>query len=499
MKKYFLIIAIFMLPVIYEAMRSGDMVYSGMTYPTDGNTYMSFVNQARDGNFLFTNMYTSEYVPRIMFRPTYLFTGILSFVMPDIIAYHLMRILGIVLLVFFLDRLYRLLLPRKLVKWTIFFAIAGSGFGYIWYMLTGKVSSPDIWLAETNMTAMLLSHPHNILSIAFMCGAAYYFLQWFHDNKLVDITKSSILLSLLGFEHLFDVITLCSAFGILVLEEALRKKRIRWELGIMGALVALPLIYTFVVFTAFPEFAAWDSQNNLTTPRIYHVFLGYGLLFFSFAMFLKSFWNKKLKSGVKLMLYWTIATFVLIYAPLNIQRRFLEGLTIPLAVFTSICLFTLLPKIVKDKRLYLAGTVTFILLLLPTSIYHYQNSFSLGNDERKTEIYFVPKYLYHGEIEAFRFLQTTKSDSVILSTYNIGNYIPRYANRYSYLGHWAQTISFDSKQDDVRMFYRNKKELSGIDYIWYGVDERKLYPKFVPPQNTEKVFDNILVQVYKAG
>ena len=93
MKKpyYFLIITLFLLPTIVGYLTNTDMHFSGLTYTTDGNTYLSFMNQAKEGKLLFTNMYTSEEVPSIMFRPTYLLAGWLSYAtrLPNIVVYHL--------------------------------------------------------------------------------------------------------------------------------------------------------------------------------------------------------------------------------------------------------------------------------------------------------------------------------------------------------------------------------------------------------------------------
>ena len=60
-----------MIPTLAGYLTEGNNVFSGLTLLTDANTYLSFMNQAKEGHILFTNMYTSEDVPYILLRPTY--------------------------------------------------------------------------------------------------------------------------------------------------------------------------------------------------------------------------------------------------------------------------------------------------------------------------------------------------------------------------------------------------------------------------------------------
>ena len=65
------IILIFIAPTISGYIFNSGQVFSGMIFTTDANTYLSFMNQAKEGYMLFTNMYTSEEVPYALFRPTH--------------------------------------------------------------------------------------------------------------------------------------------------------------------------------------------------------------------------------------------------------------------------------------------------------------------------------------------------------------------------------------------------------------------------------------------
>ncbi|MBD3203551.1 hypothetical protein GF327_04605 [Candidatus Woesearchaeota archaeon] len=153
-----------------------------------------------------------------------------------------------------------------------------------------------------------------------------------------------------------------------------------------------------------------------------------------------------------------------------------------------------------DKRLLTSIVLISFLLLFPTNIYHFFDKISSINNKRGSFPYQVNHYIYPEEHEALEWLKAnSKEYSVVLSTYNIGNYIPRYMNNRVYLGHWAQTINFTEKSEDVIEFYQGKSDsidLENIDYIWYGLDEKEVNENFIPPENSKIVFENEKVSVY---
>jgi len=251
-----------------------------------------------------------------------------------------------------------------------------------------------------------------------------------------------------------------------------------------------------------PSYSEWNDQNELDTPPIHQVIFGYGIMAGASALaFIHLARNgySKVRPEIKLMIYWIIATLILIYSPLNVQRRFLEGLHVPMAVMTGIFIFSVLPHYIKDRRLA-SGLLIIMILFLPlTNIYLFHKRTVAQDTGRGSFPYNVPAYLEQGEDEALRWIaEKTSPGEVILSGYNIGNYIPAYANRRVFLGHWAQTIRFYERAEMVDSFYKTG-DLSlidhEIDYIYYGVDEKALNPSLSLPG--EEVFHNDLVQIYK--
>lgn len=517
---YLLISLIFITSIIFVYVYSGSKNSLGIIAQTDGNTYLSFINQAKEGHLLFTNMFTSEEVPYILFKPTYLIAGWVSYItkLPNVWIYHLFRILGIILFIFFLNKLISLYFKKEShINLTLFICIFASGIGFFFKFLTlfgiKQFGSIDLWVTDANNFLILLSHPHTIFSIAFMTASVYYFLKWNQNLKLKYIIISGLFSLILGFEHLFDVITIYFAIGFLMLDNFIINKKIDWKkifhLFLFGIITIGPFIYNYALFTYFPSFSAWNQQNMLETPKFLHVIFGYGLMFAALIFTLGHYFlnniYKKTRFEIRFLVYWILATFILIYSPFNIQRRFLEGLHIPFGIITGIFILTILPVYLSrilNKKLLPKFVALFVIVMLPTNVYLYFYQITHLDNGRGEFPYSVNTYLYPEENEALQWLaKNSKPDEAVLSTYNIGNYIPAYMNRRVYLGHWAQTIDFDRKAKEVNDFYKEGKPLSNserIRYIWYGADEKMLNKNFFPPYNFDIVFQNSKVIIFKA-
>jgi len=505
---YIWISLIFIVPYLIGFTANDPMIYSGMSSTTDGNNYLSLMNQAKEGNLLFTNMYTHEDVPSLNIRPVFMVAGWMSIIMPDIIAYHLMRILGIILFIFYLNKLLSLIFKDKKKRyWTLVITIFASGVGFFFKFITmfgiKQYGSIDLGVAGANNFLTLMGHAHTIFAVAFMIASIYHFLRWFRQPTLREMIYSSIFAFIVGFIHLFDVLTLYLTIALFMIDHFIDKKSLDWKrikhIILYILITSVPFIYTYIMFTAFPTYAAWNAQNVLTTPKLIQVLFGYGLMFCSFIGYL--FYNRKWKVNFKhkYIVYWILSIFILIYSPFNIQRRFLEGAHIPFAIITGIFLFEVLNKVLAryDKRTIALIIGVFILLMLPTNGYHlYQSSVNQYNDRGKFP-YQVNHYIYPAEHEALVWLKENgDKDRVVISTYNIGNYIPAYMNMRVYLGHWAQTIDFEKKTDDVKRFYSGEDNINieKKTYLWVGIDEEGLNPNL---DNYRPVYENEKIAIYQ--
>ena len=98
--------------------------------------------------------------------------------------------------------------------------------------------------------------------------------------------------------------------------------------------------------------------------------------------------------------------------------------------------------------------------------------------------YDYPYFVYKDDATALGWLgEHTPSDAIILSSYEVGRYVPGMTGRRAFLAHWAQTVGFYDKRDRVSRFFDPRtgdtERLStlrtfGVDYIIHGPAERAL-------------------------
>src|SRR3989338_4794935 len=76
-------------------------IYMGIPYNVvDTNTYFSFMQQAKEGHLLFTNRYTPENVPHLIFSPVYLILGWFTLFLSQVLAYYLFKFIFLILFVY---------------------------------------------------------------------------------------------------------------------------------------------------------------------------------------------------------------------------------------------------------------------------------------------------------------------------------------------------------------------------------------------------------------
>ncbi|MBN1502097.1 hypothetical protein JW930_01015, partial [Candidatus Woesearchaeota archaeon] len=323
---------------------------------------------------------------------------------------------------------------------------------------------------------------------------------------------------LLGFVHLFDVITLALCFGFYMLWRFFTKRDTLTDIlkyNIFYALVSLPaFIYTFYLYGMNPYFQAWNAQNILDAPKLHHLLFGYFFpLIFALVYSVNRIKAKKANDIEVILFSWMFSGLILLYSPLNIQRRFLEGLNIPIMLLGSLGFMrVVLPFFQKEihkltnlnkKTLSLVLIILTLILISPTSFYWlYKVSTSVRQDVPVSD-YSVPYYLEKEEVEALNWLKSnTDKEAVVISGYGIGNYVPRISGNRVFLGHWAQTIDYEEKKTQVNMFYSTSDdnyrrvllEQYNIKYVYYGIEEQKLGT--LNSHYLEKVFENSKINIY---
>jgi hypothetical protein len=252
------------------------------------------------------------------------------------------------------------------------------------------------------------------------------------------------------------------------------------------------LIYYFWVVITNPVFAGWNVQNITPAPPIWDLVVSLSPALLLGMVGAWYVYSEKIVRG-QLLLVWVILTFVLLYFPQNLQRRFMMGLYIPitsLAIYGVRCLSHLTRisnRSLSLGLLFISVPTNIIILLIAGS----------GVDRHSPEI-----YLTKGEDQALTWIEkNTKSDSLILAAPGTSLFIPAHTGRYVYYGHPFETIYAEENKAIVERFFKGLYRSEDIeylecaDYIFWGPRERKIGGLIIP-NGVPVVYRNDDVVIY---
>lgn len=524
MKKEFLIaasIAIFVLVlsnlsffIPFFSPKSG-LVFLGRRFlnSQDTYTYVSFIEQSKQGRWLFENLYTSEPQKAQISRPSYFVIGKLAkiFNLSSILAYHLSRILFAIAFLIVLYRFIYLFFNQSSQRLLAFLlTTTSSGFG----SFLGKwiPNSVDIWIPEGITFLTLAESPHFILSQLFMVLGFSFFLKATNSSFSKYFLFSAISFLILSLEHPFNM-------GVVFLTLVLLTfwlKKFWLSTFLVIAISSLGIVYQLYQLYLNPVMRSWAFQNNLAAPDPLSVVSGYGLI-----LILAIIGTEKLMSKLTgkevLLLFWIASTFVLLYTPVNFQRRLIEGVHIPMSILAAFGLFSGISFFINKymqgfhdwfNRIAFKIFVFSILMLLSiTSFYMvYKDSDIISKDSVNNYYY----YLLNDEVTALDWLKNnTDFSDVILANWFYGNLLPGITGRKVYAGHKIQTAFFDNKISNINNFLLSEDltevkrflEENNISYIFLGKNDSMLRYGFRPEEKKylNKVYDKDDVAIFKVN
>jgi hypothetical protein len=499
-----LAIALVMLPYAAGwAAQTADARFSGAVIAADDiHSYLGKMRLGARGIWDFTLFYTPEEhaaVPGV-FLP-YIAAGQLVGLLiaqddpaltPALIAvFHLMRVTFTLLLVAALYRFIAHFLSSPAQRMTaLILSIVGGGFGWLLLLLPGGGDwlgslPPDVFIPEGFGFLIALALPHLALARAALLLGFLALFHAVHRASAVYALLAGLCWMLVGVIvpfYLAVIYCLLAAWVIvLALRMGVRAPALHRVLILGGAAAALtlPLFgYYALAFAANPAFAAWSAQNLLPAPHPLQYLVAYSLFLIPGVPALRWAWRRGRARGETLLLIaWVIAAFVLVYLPINVQRRMSEAVIVPLAILASHGLAVWLRARIPTRRrtrvragfLALASLTSLVLLLLTT----------LGALSRS-----APVHIAQAQIDALNWLnRSAPPDARILAAMPTGNLIPAYTHLRPYVGHGPETLNALDKQAETERYYADSLSAAeraalyrsvGIRYVYYGAAERAL-------------------------
>lgn len=258
-----------------------------------------------------------------------------------------------------------------------------------------------------------------------------------------------------------------------------------YKLIIVGSISSISFIYHLYLIY-FNDFYILKSKTNITlSPRIDVLIVSYGLIFvgalIAIYLLFKNFKNNKDKFNIKvndinyfkynngtlkypvfLFTYFFVNLF-LIYSPLRIQRRFIQGFYIILIILSVFAADYFLDKIKKrfsilsKQYVYFWLIIIYFLCFVPSVVFSIKYQMNFYND--------YPQLFYYSE-EQNDVLQYIKNnlgkDDVIITDFYLARFIPAIANKRVYYGHWSETLFLIDKKKYWDNFLLGKNDIKSM-------------------------------------
>ncbi|PJF27541.1 MAG: hypothetical protein CUN53_03645 [Phototrophicales bacterium] len=431
--------------------------FSGFVFGVeDGNSYLGKMRLGMRGELAFSLFYTPEmHDSAPLINLPYLLTGWIvgRFIGESsadshgalIGAFHAFRWLADALLLMAIYRFIAMLIDDPARRFAaLILAAFGGGVGWL-LALTGAGdlfgSLPaDLYIPEGFSFQVLFGLPHLALARAALLTGFVVLIA--HKSALL----AGLCWLLVGVIVPFYLAVIYAVLGAYGLLRWLRERRFPLDLAIMGgiaALIAAPaLVYNAVVFASNPAFGVWSAQNILPSPHPLHYLFAYGLMG---ALAIIGAWAARCDPRWTLALAWIAIVPILVYLPINVQRRLAEGVIVPLAALAAVGLFHWLPKRGRLRALIIGG------LSLTAGFLWIGGLFTAITPR-------PPAFIDPAYAAAFIWLNSpsganVRADDVILAAVPTGNALPAYVRARVYMGHGPETLFWQDKTRTVEAFF----------------------------------------------
>jgi hypothetical protein len=471
-----------------------NMVWGGLLGSADDqNVHLMWARQARDGAFFFRDFFTTEGLVSgeraLFFNILPAIMGLLSRVtgLDVVFPYHVLRV---ALAGWALWQFHELALAvtNREDKWSrarilALFLLAfttGAGVlaslpGFARFIFIDRADGNFPLMPEAFFALSAFAYPINIASFGLL---ALIFRKVLQNRGTPVAFVAALLLSNI---HTYDALPLILS---LVIWMAWKRKNASVTIAaIVGAV--LPVLYQFFVFQGSDEFRI-KALTPTAPPDIASTLISFGALLILAVCGWKK-WREL--PAVPLLLIWIVSTFVLVYAPTSVfsfARKMIEGVQLPLVLLAGIGLSELVSRIATvSGRKAVAGAVLALLALSPLQYLGWIWNNTIENNASRQRYLMPPLAVSRGEADALKAINARPEQGAVLSMPFLGSYVPRSTSKFTYAGHWAETLNFEEEKypqvirfysgqlptDEARAFLRDNR----IRWVVEGVLEKGLH------------------------
>ena len=505
-----------------------DTIFIGTQYinRVDTPVYYSWIEQAKQGHFLFKDLFTSEPHPAFIFDIFWLLVGWLAKILSlsSVVAFQVAKFLliplAIIVLYIFISYFFVDPQHRKLC---LIFMVFAAGLGGVVACINTVAQNyqpqlvpMDVWAPDGFIFFTLYHNAHFIAALILILLIFLLMLLALEKKKWICSFWAGLAALILFQFHPYHLPTIFLVLGAYLIILSIRNKKILWygwryylTLLILSSPSIIYHLWTYKNFWVMQQIIA---QNICLTPALWITLLSYGFLLI---LALIGIWIiiKKKNVGHKelFLITWIVVQFSLIYLPINIQRRFMTGLEVViviLAIYGLNYLKFLGQKRVKIKKYIIDNKIMLICLFL--ILFCFSNYFVVSYNSQAFYAFAYDDHIHLNKflLAAMTWLKNqTPINSTILSSYYNGGLIPAFSLRPVYMGHWDLTARAIVKDQNVHWFFKNndgddlkQKFLTQnkINYLFYSNQESTL-GSFNPAEKRylQLVFTNPEVKIYQ--
>lgn len=501
--------------------------YTGIVMnPEDSQSYFAKMLQGYDGYWLYTIPFTSEDHNPEFVGGFYIGLGHLARATGLSLEamWHLARLVTSLLMYLMTFRFIGEFLQESRARWTAFMlALFGSGLGWLLFLLNQPywldAFPVDFKMPEAHLLFAAMTFPHVAAGTSLVLASLWLV------KKMVDPRCTWRFAVAAGLVNLAVGITYPFLIYLVVLTSflywsygCLRARHMIWRSAFLlsiAFLIPAPLFlrYAYALATN-PVFRAWDAQAITLSPPFPHYLFAYGIMLLFGALFIIS----KPQHEWGLLWAWIAAVALLVYAPVNPQRRFVEGVQVPLAILTAAGLSDVALPWAERTRIfqwfaarpgYSVKSLSRFLIAVFLVFMGLSNIYILASSSITAALQQpYPLFRPQGELDGVEWLRSnTPRAEVVLGAYESGNYVAAHAGNRVVLGHWAETVDWQKKYDQVDEFSRATTDDETrhallvryhVTYVWWGAREREL-GNFNPGLATylQAVYSNPDVTIYR--